>query len=404
MTNADQELAPYPMRRWHHFHPPAELAAIQAGERVVRVTLWDGSHPWLITGYDECRSILSDPRVSTDTDLPSYPHPSAGSAAWHHAIKKTFINMDNPEHDKYRRLFTEDFLIKKVEAKRQVVQGIVDGLIDDMLAGPKPVDLVEVLALPVPSMVICDLLGVPYETRDFFHKYASTAISRTSTPAETVQATLEMIDFIGELIDQKNASPGDDMMSRLVLSQYRTGLLTRDQMAAMFRQMLVAGHETTANMIALGTLALMENPDVLAEFRASDDQALIANTVDELLRWLTILHGGRRRVALEDIEIAGKTIAAGEGIVVAHDIANRDPAAFPEPDTLDIHRRAQHHLAFGYGIHQCLGQPLARVELQVVYSTLFRRIPTMALAAPVRTLRFKDENIAYGVYELPVTW
>lgn len=214
MTDTDEELPRYPMRRWHHFHPPAGLAAIQAGERVVRVTLWDGSHPWLITGYNEVRSILSDPRVSTNTDLPGYPHPSAGSAAWHHAIKKTFINMDNPEHDKYRRLFTEDFLIKKVGAKRAVVQEIVDGLIDEMLTGPKPVDLVEALALPVPSMVICDLLGIPYETRDFFHKYARTAISRTSTPEETVQATLEMIDFIGSLIDQKDAAPGDDMMSR----------------------------------------------------------------------------------------------------------------------------------------------------------------------------------------------
>jgi cytochrome P450 len=157
-------------------------------------------------------------------------------------------------------------------------------------------------------------------------------------------------------------------------------------------------------MIALGTVALLENPEQLAELRDTDDPKLVANAVEELLRYLTIVHNGRRRIALDDIEIGGEVIRAGEGVVIATEVANRDEAAFPDPDRLDIHRTARHHVAFGYGVHQCLGQPLARVELQVVYSTLYRRIPSLALAVPVDELPFKHDMAIYGVHALPVTW
>jgi cytochrome P450 len=168
--------------------------------------------------------------------------------------------------------------------------------------------------------------------------------------------------------------------------------------------LLLAGHETTANMIALGTLALLEHPDQLALLRDSDDPKLVAGAVEELLRYLNITHNGRRRVALADIEIGGQVIRAGEGIILANDVGNRDPDAFADPDRLDLRRDARHHVAFGFGVHQCLGQPLARMELQVVYSTLYRRIPTLRLATDVRRIPFKDDGFVYGVYELPVTW
>ena len=168
--------------------------------------------------------------------------------------------------------------------------------------------------------------------------------------------------------------------------------------------MLIAGHETTANMIALGTLALLQNPDQLALLRNGGDPKLVAGAVEELLRYLNITHNGRRRVALADIEIAGEVIRAGEGLIMANDIANRDPAVFPDPDRLDIQRDARRHVAFGFGVHQCLGQPLARMELQVVYSTLYRRIPTLRLATSVDQIPFKHDGAVYGVYELPVTF
>lgn len=168
--------------------------------------------------------------------------------------------------------------------------------------------------------------------------------------------------------------------------------------------LLVAGHETTANMIALGTLALLEHPDQLERLRTEDDPGLLTSAVEELLRYLTITHDGRKRVATDDIEIAGEVIRAGEGVIVATDLGNRDPEAFPDPDTLDLGRDARHHVAFGFGVHQCLGQPLARMELQVAYRTLFQRIPTLRLATTLDQVPFKHDGGVYGVYELPVTW
>jgi cytochrome P450 len=172
----------------------------------------------------------------------------------------------------------------------------------------------------------------------------------------------------------------------------------------MGKLMLIAGPETTANMITLGTLALLQHPDQLTLLRECDDPDLIACAVEELLRYLTIVHNGRLRVAVEDIAIAGQTIRAGEGLVMPNEIANRDPAAFDHPDQLDITRDARHHLAFGFGVHQCLGQPLARMELQVVYGTLYRRIPTLRLATDLDQVPFKPDGMVYGVQQLPVTW
>lgn len=168
--------------------------------------------------------------------------------------------------------------------------------------------------------------------------------------------------------------------------------------------LLVAGHETTANMIALGTLALLQNPGQLALLRDSDDPKVIASAVEELLRYLNIAHSGRRRAALEDIEFAGEVIRAGEGIIAPNDIANRDADTFPDPDRLDLTRDARRHIAFGFGVHQCLGQPLARLELEIVYGTLYRRIPTLRLATDLEDITFKHDGSVYGVYELPVEW
>jgi cytochrome P450 len=180
--------------------------------------------------------------------------------------------------------------------------------------------------------------------------------------------------------------------------------LTPAEAAQMAVGLMIAGHETSANMIGLGTLALLENPDQLAVLRDSDDPKTIADAVEELLRYLTIIHGGQRRIAKEDIAIGGEVIRAGEGIIIELASANRDPRTFPEPDRLDLFRAPRQHHAFGYGIHQCVGQQLARVELQVLFGTLFRRVPTLRLTAAVDQITFKDDRLAYGVYELPVDW
>ncbi|HEX3588769.1 MAG TPA: cytochrome P450 [Pseudonocardiaceae bacterium] len=382
------------------FDPPPALRAWQEQAPLTRVRLWDGSTPWLVTRYADQRALLADPRVSADIQRPGYPSsapvPPGRSPAG-------FILMDDPEHARLRRMVMAPFAIRRVNAMRPSVQRIVDDLIDAMLAGPKPVDLVEAFALPVPSLVICTLLGVPYADHDFFQRNSKTVIRRTSTPDERVAASRALTEYLDGLVGEKLAHPADDLLSGLA-ERVRAGELDRTSAAQIGVLLLIAGHETTANMIALGTLALLEHPGQLAVLCESDDQQVVAAAVEELLRYLNITHNGRRRVALEDIEIAGHTIRAGEGMILANDIGNRDPEVFTEPDELDVRRDARRHVAFGFGVHQCLGQPLARMELQVVYGTLYRQIPDLALATELDRVPFKHDGAVYGVYELPVTW
>ncbi|MET7465244.1 cytochrome P450 [Nonomuraea sp. NPDC005501] len=401
-AGADSAVVPeFPMARAAGcpFDPPPGLRSLQEEGPIARVRLWDGSTPWVVTRYAEQRALMADPRVSADITRPGYPAPAPlpkGSFA-------SFILMDDPEHHRLRRMVQAPFTVKRVEAMRPAVQKIVDDLIDDLLTGPKPVDLVEAFALPVPSLVICELLGVPYADHDFFQDNSKTVIRRDAAPEERAAAGGRLTAYLDDLVGRKLAEPADDLLSQLA-GRVTAGELTREGAAQMGVLLLIAGHETTANMIALGTLALLQNPDQLALLRDGDDPKLVAGAVEELLRYLNITHSGRRRVALEDIEIAGQVIRAGEGMIMANDIANRDPGAFPEPDDLDIRRDARRHVAFGFGVHQCLGQPLARMELQVVYSTLYRRVPTLRLATDLDAIPFKHDGQVYGVYELPVTW
>ncbi|MFD8337864.1 cytochrome P450 [Streptomyces solisilvae] len=403
-AETEEPLPEFPMPRAAGcpFDPPPTTRALHTERPVTRVRLWDGSAPWLVTRYADQRALLGDPRVSSEATLPGFPHASAGFRE-NAGRRRSFITMDDPEHARIRRMVTGPFAIKRIEALRPEIQKITDDLIDAMLAGPTPVDLVRALALPLPSLVICKLLGVPYEDHDFFQRNSSLLINRHSSVEDVVGANEALTDYLEGLVVAKLADPADDMLSELA-GRVRAGELTQRDAANMGVLLLVAGHETTANMIALGTVALLENPDQLAILRETDDPKAIARAVEELLRYLTIVHNGRRRVALEDIEIGGETIRAGDGIIVYTGTGNWDAEVFPEPERLDIGRDARRHIAFGFGIHQCLGQPLARVELQVVYGTLYRRIPTLRLATGIDQLPFKEDGLVYGVYELPVTW
>jgi cytochrome P450 len=382
------------------FDPPPALKELQEEAPLTKVRLWDGSEPWLVTRYAEQRALLGDARVSSDIDRPGFP-PKASSEG--SEGKLSFIMMDDPEHARLRRLVTAPFAIKKVEALRPAVQRIVDGLIDDLLAGPQPVDLVEAFALPIPSLVICELLGVPYEDHEMFQSNTKTMVSSAATPEQRNVATREIAGYLATMIGKRLAAPKDDLLSSIA-GRITTGELDHQQATEMALLLLIAGHETTANMIALGTAALLQHPDQLDLLRETDDPKLVASAVEELLRYLNITHQGRRRAVTEDIEIAGEVIKAGEGIIVVNEIGNRDPEVFDDPDTLDITRDARRHVAFGFGIHQCLGQPLARMELQVVYGTLYKRIPTLKLACAIEDVKFKHDAFIYGVHELPVAW
>ena len=397
-----QAIADYPMARSCPFDPPPELVKNQKRHPIKRIKILDGSEPWLVTGYKEVREILSDRRMSSDSTNPKFPF-TARSTQARRKVSRSFISMDSPEHLRLRRMVTRDFMVSHTRAMQPRVQEIVDGLIDAMLAGPQPADLIEAFALPVPSLVICEMLGISYSYRKLFHDVSRTMISRLSTADQTAQASRDMHALLRRVVDEKDKEPEDDLISRLVVEQMRTGAMDREEIVNTCELLLVAGHETTANQIGLSTLVFLQHPELLERLRTSDDPAVVANAVEEMLRYLSIIQNGLKRVATEDFEFHGQHIRAGDGVVVAIDAANRDEDAFPNPNEIDFDRKVRHHVAFGFGMHQCLGQPLARVELEVVYSTLFRRIPTLALAIPFDQVEFKN-SIVYGLAALPVTW
>lgn len=394
----------FPIPRTGPFDPPADYAELREGPPAVRAVLPTGKTTWLITRYDLVRRILVDPRVSSDRLHPNFPLPVAippEAKLRTRAFGRALIGADPPEHTARRRMVISEFTIRKIRAMRPRIQQIVDDRIDAMLAGQRPADLVAELALPVPSLVICELLGVPYTDREFFQERTKLLINRSTPPDVRMRASEELTDYFDELVTGKERDPGDDLLGRLIRNNEETQVFDHDLLTGMAFLLLVAGHETTANMISLGTIALLEHPGELDRLRANPE--LIGSAVDELLRYLTIVEAGFR-VAKEDIDVDGVLIKAGEGLVALAGGANRDDTVFSGADELDLARTNTHHVAFGYGIHQCLGQNLARLELELVFTTLFRRIPGLRLAKPVDELPYKEDATIYGVYELPVTW
>ncbi|MCX5535921.1 cytochrome P450 [Streptomyces sp. NBC_00006] len=385
------------------FAPSPGMRALSEHGPVTRVRSWGDSTPWAVTGHAEQKALLSDPRLSVEFTRPGFPSPVDPTHAHAGSTDLSFVGMDDPEHARLRRMVSGAFTIKRVEAMRPRVQKMTDDFIDTMLAGPKPADLVQALALPIPSLVISEMLGVPYEDHEFFQANSKSIVSAVASPQERQTAHTNLATYLDDLVGRKLGEPGDDLLSSLC-TQIESGEITRRQAATMGVLLLLGGHETTANMISLGTLLLLQHPDQLALIRDTDDPAVIRTAVEELLRYLSIVHLGRRRTAMEDIEVAGHTIRAGDGVILLGELANRDPSVFPEPDRLDLTRNARQHQAFGAGAHHCVGQPLARMELQVIYPTLLRRIPTLRAIDDLDAIPFKYDAIIYGLHALPVTW
>ncbi|MBL3668052.1 cytochrome P450 [Streptomyces sp. M2CJ-2] len=401
--SSDMSSAPaYPMARGCPFSPPAEIGRLREEEPVARVRTWDGSLPWLVTRYDDVRAILSDPRFSSDPGRDGYPVTSAGMKQQHKA-NPTFIAMDDPEHARHRRMITGEFSVRRTEALRPTVERITEELLDAMEAAGGTADLVTDFALPLTSTVICELLGVPQEAHTFFQEHSNALLDVKGDPARAGRAVEELTDYLAALVTQKTAEPSDDLLGRVVERRVKTGEMTEREVASLGILLLVAGHETTANQIALGVLFLLQNPQYAAIMREGDDKA-VAAACEELLRLLTVTHIGRRRVAVEDVEVNGALIRAGEGVIASGDAANRDPRQFADPDRMDIHREQNHHVAFGYGIHQCLGQPIARIELQTAYPAILKRFADLRLAVPLDEIDYRGDMVVYGVHSLPVTW
>ena len=394
------------------FDPPPGLLRRRGNGPVQPLQLLNGARAWLVTGFDEARTVLSDPRFSADkvrhrdaTQL--QPHEVAelengtpAPVAVDSRGDGMFVFMDPPEHTRLRRLLTGQFTVRRMRALEARVTEIAVEHIEAMRAAGTTADLVPAFALPLPSLVICELLGVDYTDRRAFQENTATSMNSTASDEERARAGGELYAFIQRLVAAKRAAPTDDMLSGLIHDADPP--LTDAQLVDVALVLLGAGHETTANMLGLATLALLENPDQLAALRA--DPTLLDNAVEDLLRLLSIVQLGVNRVTTQPVTLAGVDIPAGATVIIGTPEVNRDPRHWSQPDRLDVHRPRVPHLAFGHGVHQCLGQQLARVEMRVGLGELITRLPGLRLAVPLDQVPLRTEMLIYGVHSLPVTW
>ena len=378
------------------FDPPAELAKLREQQPLSRMVYPDGHLGWLATGHSTVRAILADPRFSSRYELMHFPFPGSQITEIPPAPIGDLTGVDPPEHTRYRQLLTGKFTVRRMRQLTARVEQFTAAHLDAMERQGPPADLVEAYAYPVPALMICELLGVPQPDRELFQHQATELTSVDATVEDQIAAMTALQEFVAGLVPAKRADPTDDLLSDLTT----TGL-TDDELAGIGSFLLAAGLDTTANMIGLGTFALLSRPEQAAALR--DDPGLAGQTVEELLRYLSIAHSGIRS-ALEDVELDGQLIKAGESVTISVEAANRDPEKFADPDTLDLHRKATGHLAFGHGIHQCLGQQLARVEMQVALPALFTRFPALRLAVPPEEVPLRTNMNIAGVHRLPVTW
>ncbi|MFJ4659041.1 cytochrome P450 [Nocardia sp. NPDC088792] len=384
-------------RKCPHLPPPEHLA-LQRECPISRATLPTGAQTWVLTRYDDIRQMLNDPRFSSDLLDPNFPSLFPRPTR----TKPSFVAMDGEEHKSERKLLTGEFAIGRMNLLRPKIEEIVNSCLDRMFAEGGPVDLITELALPVPTAVICGLLGVPYEDHAFFQLNAAHMIDGRLSHEERRDAVIRLRSYIDQLVALKESVPTDDILSRQIIRRRELDSYDHQEMVSTSMVLLVAGHETIANQIGLNVMTLLRQPEALANLRANP--ANIPNAIEELLRHFTILEFSSSRVAKEDAEIAGVRIKAGDGVFTLTHTANHDPAVYAQPSELDFDRPRNLHLAFGYGPHVCLGQHLARVQLQVVLTVLLRRVPSLRLADPEAELIYKTGGPVFGLQTLPVTW
>lgn len=395
-------LADFPAPRACPFQPPAEHALLRRDHRVFRVHLPSGQTALLVTRHADARKALEDPRLSADMSRANFPmlRPRPVDSP----IKGTFMRTDGAQHLRVRRMLNREFTVRRAESLRPLVEQVVGERLDAMLAKGPGVDLVEEFALPIPSSVICRMMGVPVTDNEIFQRNARRMINTLNDPADVHAATGELYAYLGALTKEKIADPGDDLISRLLAGQVDAGTMALPEFLGIVLILLIGGHETTGSMIASGVLTLLRHPGQLAMLRA--DPARIGNTVEELLRYLTVAQVGTFRVALADIEIGDTVVRAGEGVIFDLTSANHDDEVFAEPDSLNVARdNSRRHIAFSHGPHNCVGQSLARVELTVALAGLFDRFPDLALAVPEAELTYRPHTVGLaGVERLPVRW
>lgn len=391
MTHSDPLVVDFPQRRPGVPFPPPGYADYRDREGLVLTVMPNGNRAWLVTRHEDVRAVLTNSKISSNPEHEGFP--TAGSTLGvpkQEQIPGWFVGMDSPEHDRFRKALIPEFTVRRVRAMRPAIEETVEKRLDEMLAAGDSADLIADFALPIPSLVISALLGVPPADREFFESRTRTLVTLVSTDAQREAAAKDLLRYINRLVAIKEKWPADDLVSRLLAN----GAIAPHELSGVLMLLLIAGHETTANNIGLGVVTLLMNPEWIGDDRA----------VEETLRFHSVADLVSLRVAVEDVEIAGQLIKAGEGIVPLVAAANHDETAFECPHMFDPSRSARHHVAFGYGVHQCLGQNLVRVEMEIAYRKLFERIPTLRLDVPADGLAFKHDGVLYGLHELPVRW
>ncbi|MCX4734824.1 cytochrome P450 [Streptomyces sp. NBC_01363] len=379
------------------FDPPAELVDARRHSPISPYTFPGGKPGWLITGFDLVRSVLADSRFSSRKELMLHPTIDYGDMQAPPAPPGEFLLMDEPQHSRYRKPLMGKFTVRRMRLLTERVEQITADHLDAMEEAGPSADLVTAFAKPIPAIMICELLGVPYQDRGSFQEQVDSFMNGETSDEDLLAAYTATQDYLAELVAAKRANPTDDVLSDLTDSD-----LTDEELRGIALILLAAGLDTTANMLALGTFALLRNPEQLAALRT--DPALADRAVEELLRYLSVAKTFMR-TALEDVEVGGRTIEAGSRVILSYNTANRDPERFADPHVLDLRRQDGGHLAFGHGIHQCLGQQLARVEMKVAFPALLDRFPTLRLAVPPEEVALRPETAdVYGVKSLPVTW
>ena len=397
-TGSASELRAWPMPRSCPMLPPDAYRELREGPPV-KVRLRDGD-AWLLTRYQDIRAALSDLRFSSDDQRPGFPSriqlpPEPGL--------NSIFRMDPPEHTRLRKIVMTEFTARRTRLLRPAVEQLVGQLLDELGALPKPTDLVKGFALKLPALVIARLLGVPDEDERTFIDQTQTILSQVATPEEVYTALLAMSQYLDDLARQREHEPEDDMLSRFATQFVATGQMSRAELNSLARLLLIAGHETTGNQLGLSVLSLLLHPQQRDRILA--DPEMVEGAVEELLRYWSISQDNMVRVAIEDVELNGAPIRAGDGVVIAFSGANHDERVFPDAAELDCTRaNARQHMAFGFGTHLCPAAPLARMEIAVGLVELFRRYPALRLAVDFEELSFRENTLIYGLRELPVTW
>ncbi|MDA3642723.1 cytochrome P450 [Saccharopolyspora indica] len=390
---------PLHMRR-DGFDPVPEMAALREEDGVRLLPSIFGT-VYAVTRHDAVKAVMADStRFSIAPREEEFGMSALTEEERARRVAGDLLGLDAPEHTRLRRMLTSEFTVRRMRRLQPRITEIVEEHLDAMVAAGPPADLVADFALPIPSLVICELLGVPYADRAEFQERTSRQVDLSLPEEEQAELVRESRAYMAGLVARAQERPGEDMLGMLV--REHGDELTTDELIGIAELLLAAGHETTSNMLGLGTLALLRHPDQLALVR--DDPAAVAPAVEELLRYLSIVTAGVTRTALCDVEIDGVAIPAGAAVTAVLATANRDPRSIDDGERLDVTRAAAGHVAFGHGLHHCLGAPLARMEMQIAFPALLRRFPGLALAVPFEDVAFRSHHFIYGLLSLPVRW